>query len=79
MAMAVATFDRVGTIEDKVKGKGFVARFLDRYVDAQMQKARLRVNAYLQTLDDRSLAEMGYTPADIRNIRKTDATIGLVV
>ena len=29
----------------------------------QMQKARLKVNAYLQGLDDKSLASLGYTPA----------------
>jgi hypothetical protein len=79
MNMAVTTFDSVGKIEGKVSGKGFVRRVLDRYIDAQMNKARLRVNAYLNTLDDKGLAELGYTPADIRNIRKTDATFALVV
>ncbi len=77
--MAVTTFDSVGKIDSKVRGKGFLRRVMDRYLDSQMNKARLRVNAYLQTLDDRALAELGYTPADIRNIRRTDATIGLVV
>jgi uncharacterized protein YjiS (DUF1127 family) len=77
--MAVTTFDRVERIERKVSGKGFAGRLLERYMDAQMKKARLRVNAYLQNLSDATLTDMGYTPADIRNIRKSDATIALIV
>jgi hypothetical protein len=77
--MAVTTFDRIGKIDGKASGKGFARRLLERYTDAQMKKARLRVNAYLQTLDDRRLTELGYTPADIRNIRQSDSNVRLIV
>ena len=77
--MAVTTFDRVRGYDDGVEGKGFARRFLDRYTDAQMKKARMRVNAYLQSLDDNSLAQLGYTPADIRNIRRSEASLGLIL
>jgi uncharacterized protein YjiS (DUF1127 family) len=77
--MAVTTFDHIGKIEDKVSGKGFARRLLDRYIDAQMKKAQLRVNAYLQNLDDKALTDLGYSPADIRNIRQADSTMGLII
>jgi len=44
-----------------------------------MKKAQLRVNAYLQNLDDKALTDLGYTPADIRNIRQADSTMGLII
>jgi hypothetical protein len=77
--MAVTTFERVGGIGDKASGKGFARRLMDRYIDAQMQKAQRRVNAYLQTMDDKTLAGLGYSQADIRNIRASDSSIGLIV
>jgi hypothetical protein len=43
-----------------------------------MQKARLKVNAYLQSLDDKSLASLGYTPSDIANIRAREASVSLM-
>jgi hypothetical protein len=79
MTMAVTTFDRVGGVEREAKAKGFARRLFDRFVDAQMQKARLRVNAYLQSLDDKALGNLGYTEADIKNIRARDASVGMVV
>lgn len=77
--MAVTTFDRVGGVEREAKAKGFARRLLDRYLDSQMQRARLRVNAYLQSLDDKALGNLGYTAADIKNIRERDASVGMVV
>lgn len=76
--MAITTFDRIG-IDGEAKAKGFGRRVLDRYIDAQMQKAKLRVNAYLQSLDDRALGNLGYTASDIKNIRERDASVGLIV
>lgn len=77
--MATTTFDRVDAIAAPAKGKSFGRRLLDRYIDAQMQKAHLRVNAYLQSLDDKSLASLGYTPADISNIRAREAAVSLMI
>jgi len=77
--MTTATFDRIERIEAGAKTKGFARRLFDRYLDAQMRKAHLRVNAYLQSLDDKALAGLGYTQADIRNIRQREASVGLIV
>jgi hypothetical protein len=77
--MTTATFDRIDRIEAGAKTKGFARRLFDRYLEAQMRKAHLRVNAYLQTLDDKTLGELGYTRADIRNIRQRDASVGVIV
>jgi len=77
--MTTATFDRIDRIETGAKTKGFAHRLFDRYIDAQMRKAHLRVNAYLQTLDDKALGKLGYTPGDIRNIRRRDASVGVIV
>jgi hypothetical protein len=80
--MATTTIGRLGDIHAPVHApaqtKSFGRRLLDRYIDAQMQKARLKVNAYLQGLDDKSLASLGYTPADIANIRARDASVSLM-
>ena len=77
--MAATTFERIGKIDGKISGKGFARRLLDRYIEAQMKKAGLRVNAYLRTLNDKRLTELGYTPSEILIIRATDATLGSVV
>ena len=77
--MATATFDRAHSLDAPVKGKGFVRRVLDRYIDAQMKRAQIRVNAYLQTLDDKALVDLGYSPADIAEIRRANAAVALVV
>ena len=77
--MAVTANDRVDGVERESTAKGFARRLLDRYLDSQMQRARLRVNAYLQSLDDKALGNLGYTAADIKNIRERDASVGMVV
>ena len=77
--MAVTTFERIGGIDAKSSEKGFARRLMDRYIDAQMQKAQRRVNAYLQTMDDKALARLGYSQADILNIRASDGSMGLIV
>ena len=77
--MATTTFIGPADVSGKVKSKGFARRLLDRYIDAQMKRAALRVNAYLQSLDDTALSQLGYTPADIRNIRRRNASIGLMI
>lgn len=77
--MAVTTFDRASEIVGSEKSKGFARRLLDRYIEAQMKRAHLRVNAYLQSLDDKALGQLGYTPGDIRNIRRREASLGLII
>ena len=77
--MATMTFDSIGKHDGKMRAKGFARRFMDRYVDAQMKKARLRVNAYLQRLNDEALGKLGYTPAEIQAIRASDASVGLMI
>jgi uncharacterized protein YjiS (DUF1127 family) len=77
LAMAITTFDR--GLDAPGGAKGFARRLLDRYIDAQMQRAQLRVNAALQRLDNKTLSDLGYTSADITNIRRAEASISLLV
>lgn len=77
--MTTTTFDRASGLGSARTGKGLVRRMMDRFVDAQMHKAQLRINAYLQSLDDKALAQMGYTPADIQNIRRSEASISTYI
>ena len=77
--MAITTFDRAKTSNDTASAKSFGRRLFDRYIDAQMAKARLQVNAYLQSLDDKALNRLGCTPADIRNIRRSEASDSLMM
>jgi hypothetical protein len=77
--MATTTFDGAVGTAGNTNSKSFARRLLDRYMDAQMKKATLRVNAYLQSLDDTALSQLGYTPADIRNIRRREASLGLMI
>lgn len=77
--MAAITFDGIGKRDGKMKAKGFARRLMDRYVDAQMKRAQLRVNAYLQRLNDEALGKLGYTPAEIQAIRASDAGVGLMI
>jgi hypothetical protein len=71
--MAVTTFERAGAYDGAAKSKGFARRLLDRYIDAQMRKAQRHVNAYLQGMDDNALRNLGYSEAEIKLIRQSDA------
>jgi hypothetical protein len=73
--MAVMTFERAGAYDGAAKSKGFARRLLDRYIEAQMRKARRHVIAYLQGLDDKALRNLGYSGAEIERIRQSDASI----
>jgi hypothetical protein len=77
--MATTTFNRAETRSSTASAKSFGRRLLDRYINAQMTRARLRVNAYLQSLDDKALSRLGYTPSDIRNIRRSEASDSLMI
>ncbi len=75
--MATTTFDRA--LETRDRSKGFARRLLDRYIEVKMKQAQLRVNAYLQTLDDEQLTELGYAASDIKDIRRSDSHMPLLV
>ena len=77
--MATTTFGRAGVYRGERTGKGFWRRAFDRYTEAQMSKARLRVNAYLQNLSDGELNGLGYGPADIRRIRTSPAALSVML
>jgi hypothetical protein len=77
--MVVTTFERPGAYDGASKSKGFARRLLDRYIEAQMRKARRHVNAYLQSRDDNALRHLGYSQADIKLIRQGDTNISPIV
>lgn len=77
--MTATTFDRAGTARAQRTGKGFIRRFMDHYMEVQMKRAQLRVNAYLRGLGDGDLQALGYTPAEIRAIRNREASISVMV
>jgi hypothetical protein len=77
--MMATTFDRAQTSNATASTKNFGRRLLDRCINARMTKARLQVNAYLQSLDDKTLTRLGYTSSDIRNIRRSETSNSLMV
>lgn len=84
--MSITTFDHADGLGAVNTGasfskteKGFFGRFLDRYIDAQMRRAQLRVNSYLQRLDDGALASLGYSQDEIVEIRRREAAPSLFI
>jgi len=77
--MVTTTLDRASGLGTQRTGKGLLRRMADRYIEAQIRKAELRVNAYLQSLDDKALSKMGYTAAQIRDIRGRDASVSAYI
>ena len=64
--MAVTTLDRfAGRTGDKARKPGLFARMLQRIIDARTLQAQHYVNTYLRSLDDKTLAELGYDRAEI--------------
>lgn len=53
------------------KSGGFFQRLMRRVVEAQERKARAMVNGFLATQSDERLADLGYTPAEIKSIRRS--------
>jgi len=66
--MAVTTLDSFeGRATDKARKPGLFARMYQALVVSREREARRYVNGYLLSLDDKTLAELGYDRAEIRN------------
>ena len=66
--MAVTTLDSfAGRATDKARKPGLFMRMIQALVESREREARRYVNAYLRSLDDKTLAELGYDRAEIRN------------
>ncbi len=64
--MAVATLDRFESrATDKPRRSGLLSRFLRALVVSREREARRYVNSYLLSLDDKTLAKLGYKRADV--------------
>ena len=65
--MAVTTFDGIaGRTQEKARKSGFFASLYRAIVEARTREARRQVDAYLRSLDDRTLADFGYDRAEVR-------------
>jgi hypothetical protein len=66
--MAVTTLDSfAGRETEKARQPGLFARFLKALIASREREARRYVNGYLLSLDDKTLAELGYDRAEIVN------------
>ena len=66
--MAVTTLDSFeGRATDKARQPGLFARFFKALVVSREREARRYVNGYLRSLDDKTLADLGYARAEIAN------------
>ena len=74
------TFDRVTAINSgHTEGKSFLKRTFDRFVEARTREAQRHINAYLQRQDDETLTKLGYTGAQIGEIRRSDAAVPALI
>ena len=66
--MAVTTLDSFeGRATDKARQPGLFVRLYKALVASREREARRYVNGYLLSLDDKTLASLGYNRADIVN------------
>ena len=66
--MAVTTLDSFeGRATDKARKPGLFKRMFQALVVSREREARRYVNTYLLSLDDKMLADLGYTRAEIEN------------
>ncbi len=64
--MAATTLDSFASrATDKAGKAGLFARMYRALVDSREREARRYVNAYLRSLDDKTLAELGYDRAEL--------------
>ena len=71
--MAVTTLDSFeGQATDKARRPGLFARFFQALIVSREREARRYVNAYLRSLDDKTLAELG---VDRAKIGTSDASV----
>jgi hypothetical protein len=62
--MATITLD--GVCAESEPKRGFLARMLDRMMEAQMYRARAIAKPYLLAMNDDELRQIGYTREGIR-------------
>jgi len=65
MAFATSDFTTPQTEVHSEKRPGIFARMYKALVDARMREAERKVTAYLLTMDDRTLADLGYDRAKL--------------
>ncbi|HSG94000.1 MAG TPA: hypothetical protein VLA28_00660 [Afifellaceae bacterium] len=66
--MTVTTLDSfTGRAKEKTRKPGLFARFFKALIVSRERTARRYVNGYLLSLDDKTLAELGYNRAEIAN------------
>ncbi len=64
--MAVTTLNSFeGQATDRARKPGLFARMYQALVVSREREARRYVNAYLRSLDDKTLAELGYDRAEL--------------
>ncbi len=64
--MAATTLDSFASRETDKAGKpGWFARMVRALVESREREGRRYVNAYLRSLDDKTLAELGYDRAEL--------------
>ena len=64
--MAVTTLDSLESrATDKARRPGLFMRMIQALVESREREAQRYVNAYLRSLDDKTLAELGYDRAEI--------------
>ena len=64
--MAVTTLNSLaGRTSDTARQPGLFARILQRIIDARTLQAQHYVNAYLRSLDAKTLADLGYDRAEL--------------
>ena len=66
--MAVTTLDSFeGRATDKVRKPGLFKRMFQALVVSREREAQRYLNGYLLSLDDKTLADLGYARAEIAN------------
>ena len=68
--MTVMTYEGItGRAPEKARKSGFFSRLYRAIVEARTREARRQVNAYLRSLDDKTLAKLGYDRAEVENLK----------
>ena len=68
--MAVTTLDSFeGRATDKARKPGLFARMYQALVVSREREARRYANVYLRSLDDKTLADLGYDRAELMKSR----------
>ncbi|MGI9380524.1 MAG: hypothetical protein ACR2OW_12810 [Methyloligellaceae bacterium] len=68
--MSTTTYIPSGTQPKPHKKKGVFTRFFERVMEAQLRVGERKAAEYFRTLSDSHLQELGFTTAEIRNIRR---------